>query len=111
MKKTPTTALVDDSEDSGGFDDFDRPETAYGTPGVKKKHIDFVRKGAELPASMLDHTVAAGLHLKDALPNSKILQKSEAYWHTLGPGLTTGASDDDPSGILTYSQTGAKYGL
>ncbi len=33
------------------------------------------------------------------------------YWHMLGPGLTTGASDDDPSGIATYSQTGAKYGF
>lgn len=33
------------------------------------------------------------------------------YWHTLGPGLTTGASDDDPSGIATYSQTGAIYGF
>lgn len=35
----------------------------------------------------------------------------EEYWHTLGPGLTTGASDDDPSGIATYSQTGAVYGF
>ena len=29
----------------------------------------------------------------------------------LGPGLITGASDDDPSGIATYSQVGAAYGL
>ena len=29
----------------------------------------------------------------------------------LGPGLTTGASDDDPSGIATYRQTGAQYGF
>ena len=29
----------------------------------------------------------------------------------LGPGLITGASDDDPSGIATYSQAGAKFGL
>ena len=29
----------------------------------------------------------------------------------LGPGLVTGASDDDPSGIATYSQAGAAYGL
>ncbi|MBI4272749.1 divalent metal cation transporter [Candidatus Uhrbacteria bacterium] len=28
----------------------------------------------------------------------------------LGPGLTTGASDDDPAGIATYSQAGARYG-
>jgi NRAMP (natural resistance-associated macrophage protein)-like metal ion transporter len=29
----------------------------------------------------------------------------------LGPGLITGASDDDPSGIATYSQVGAKFGF
>lgn len=29
----------------------------------------------------------------------------------LGPGLVTGAADDDPSGIATYSQTGAQFGL
>ena len=30
---------------------------------------------------------------------------------SLGPGLVTGASDDDPSGIATYSQAGAAYGF
>ena len=29
----------------------------------------------------------------------------------LGPGLITGASDDDPSGIGTYSQAGAQVGF
>jgi Mn2+/Fe2+ NRAMP family transporter len=29
----------------------------------------------------------------------------------LGPGLITGASDDDPSGIGTYSQAGAQFGF
>lgn len=33
------------------------------------------------------------------------------FWKKLGPGLVTGASDDDPSGIATYSQAGAAYGL
>ena len=28
----------------------------------------------------------------------------------MGPGLITGASDDDPSGIATYSQVGAQFG-
>jgi len=32
------------------------------------------------------------------------------YFKTLGPGLVTGASDDDPSGITTYSQAGASLG-
>ena len=29
--------------------------------------------------------------------------------HRLGPGLITGAADDDPSGIATYSQAGAQF--
>jgi len=33
------------------------------------------------------------------------------YLRAMGPGLVTGASDDDPSGIATYAQAGAKYGL
>jgi len=33
------------------------------------------------------------------------------FFRILGPGLITGASDDDPSGIATYSQAGAQYGL
>jgi NRAMP (natural resistance-associated macrophage protein)-like metal ion transporter len=38
-------------------------------------------------------------------------KRAKNYWYLLGPGLTTGASDDDPSGIATYSQTGAQYGF
>jgi NRAMP (natural resistance-associated macrophage protein)-like metal ion transporter len=37
----------------------------------------------------------------------------DAFGYTLkalGPGLVTGAADDDPSGIATYSQVGAQYG-
>ena len=33
------------------------------------------------------------------------------YLKKLGPGLVTGAADDDPSGIATYSQAGAQYGF
>lgn len=39
------------------------------------------------------------------------IKKAKAYWRTLGPGLTTGAADDDPSGVATYSQAGARYGF
>ncbi|MDB5283276.1 MAG: iron transporter [Bacteroidota bacterium] len=34
----------------------------------------------------------------------------KGFWRKLGPGLVTGAADDDPSGIATYSQTGAQFG-
>ena len=42
---------------------------------------------------------------------NKISSKISQFWKILGPGLVTGASDDDPSGIATYSQAGAAYGL
>jgi NRAMP (natural resistance-associated macrophage protein)-like metal ion transporter len=41
----------------------------------------------------------------------KTTNKLFRFWKILGPGLVTGASDDDPSGIATYSQAGAAYGL
>ena len=41
----------------------------------------------------------------------KIKSKIARFWRLLGPGLVTGASDDDPSGIATYSQAGAGWGL
>jgi NRAMP (natural resistance-associated macrophage protein)-like metal ion transporter len=37
--------------------------------------------------------------------------ESKTLLQRLGPGLITGASDDDPSGIATYSQAGAAYGF
>jgi NRAMP (natural resistance-associated macrophage protein)-like metal ion transporter len=39
----------------------------------------------------------------------KIAARSLFRW--LGPGLITGAADDDPSGIATYSQAGAQFGF
>ena len=36
--------------------------------------------------------------------------KFKKFLSLLGPGITTGAADDDPSGIATYSQTGAQFG-
>jgi len=36
--------------------------------------------------------------------------KSNRWLEQLGPGLITGAADDDPSGIATYSQAGAQFG-
>ena len=42
---------------------------------------------------------------------STLSKKFRRFWKVLGPGLITGASDDDPSGIATYSQAGAAFGL
>jgi len=40
-------------------------------------------------------------------PRGRVLRR---LWSALGPGLITGAADDDPSGIATYSQAGAQFG-
>ncbi len=40
-----------------------------------------------------------------------MLDGLKSFFKSLGPGLITGASDDDPSGIATYSQAGAQFGL
>jgi NRAMP (natural resistance-associated macrophage protein)-like metal ion transporter len=42
---------------------------------------------------------------------SKCWQTIKRILKVFGPGLITGASDDDPSGIATYSQAGASFGL
>lgn len=42
-------------------------------------------------------------------PKESLLEEGENYIKKLGPGLITGAADDDPSGIATYSQAGAQY--
>lgn len=51
------------------------------------------------------HTVSAA----DADPR-RPLRAIRRFWRTLGPGVVTGAADDDPSGITTYSIAGAQFG-
>ncbi len=43
--------------------------------------------------------------------STAVLVKIKKTLRIMGPGLVTGASDDDPSGIATYSQAGAQFGL
>jgi len=39
------------------------------------------------------------------------VRRLQRLWRALGPGVTTGAADDDPSGIATYSIIGAQSGM
>src|SRR5256885_11271510 len=71
----------------------------------------FITKTAEAPAAALGRAVLVTQIVRDASENNPVVKKTRDYWLMLGPGLTTGASDDDPSGIATYSQTGAQYGF
>jgi NRAMP (natural resistance-associated macrophage protein)-like metal ion transporter len=42
--------------------------------------------------------------------NAKLRGRVRTFFAELGPGLITGAADDDPSGISTYSVAGASFG-
>jgi NRAMP (natural resistance-associated macrophage protein)-like metal ion transporter len=73
----------------------------------------FVERAIEAPAVMLDRSVVGGQKIAHTIPltGEKPFKRAKDYWYLLGPGLTTGASDDDPSGIATYSQSGAQFGF
>ncbi len=63
------------------------------------------------PAEILEKSVELEQEIKEDIQRQKPVKEVEEYWKTLGPGLTTGAADDDPSGIATYSQMGASRGF
>ena len=63
------------------------------------------------PAKALDKTITTSSEMAGKVASHAQIKRARDYWKTLGPGLTTGAADDDPSGIATYSQTGAAYGF
>jgi NRAMP (natural resistance-associated macrophage protein)-like metal ion transporter len=72
---------------------------------------DIITRTVEAPAELLQKTLDTTEDIGRRLNNDRTVKRTKDYWQTLGPGLTTGASDDDPSGIATYSQTGAQYGF
>lgn len=65
----------------------------------------------EVPAEALENTIKLAEKEERKILSKKPFKLAEEYFNTLGPGLITGAADDDPSGIATYSQTGAAYGF
>ena len=74
-----------------------------------KKSI--LEKIFSMPAEMLEKGVEVEKEIEKDIKNEKPIKEAKKYWETLGPGLTTGAADDDPSGIATYSQMGASKGF
>ena len=74
---------------------------------------NIVKQAIEAPAEALEFGIEGGQKLAKTIPftGQGSFKKAKDYWYLLGPGLTTGASDDDPSGIATYSQAGAQYGF
>jgi len=76
---------------------------------IRKRTL--IEQIVEAPAIALEETIDESKKIFTTIGNQKAVQRADDYWHLLGPGLTTGAADDDPSGIATYSQAGAQYGF
>ncbi len=72
---------------------------------------DAISEAAEAPARALDAAIGQSKSALRRVFSKSAVRETEHYWDALGPGLTTGASDDDPSGLATYSQTGARFGF
>ena len=77
----------------------------------EKRFAHDIEKAFEAPAEVLEKGIEFVRKEEKSLISKRPFKLAEEYWDTLGPGLTTGAADDDPSGIATYSQAGAQYGL
>lgn len=74
----------------------------------KKKIVEEVFKA---PSTVLDKAVRAVERGEKKIQKKKTFRRAKEFMTALGPGLTTGAADDDPSGIATYSQVGARVGF
>ena len=64
----------------------------------------------KIDGSVLDDATTSSTISRTATFHSFLLRLKRTL-RSLGPGIVTGASDDDPSGIATYSQVGAQFGF
>src|SRR6266481_10144851 len=61
---------------------------------------------------MAKRAVSIGAHrATSSKSRSSWLSRLAGFLKALGPGIVTGAADDDPGGIATYSQIGAQFGF
>ncbi|MEI6267073.1 MAG: divalent metal cation transporter [bacterium] len=82
--------------------------------GISARKLSFLlRKHLIEPAEEERKLLISELELNKylSLPKTEKKKHQVSYLKTLGPGVITGASDDDPSGIGTYSLAGSNYGL
>ncbi len=70
-----------------------------------------LKKIVEAPSIIIEKTEEKVAETTSKLTKKSGIRTLQQFWKSLGPGLVSGAADDDPSGIATYSQTGAKYGF
>ena len=73
--------------------------------------VEKISKFAKNKRSLNKTVTKAERHAKNIAKHMIHRNKFSRFLRILGPGIVTGAADDDPSGIATYSQAGATYGF
>jgi Mn2+/Fe2+ NRAMP family transporter len=87
---------------------------ASGRARLSRRQLAFLIRTGVIDANLEDGTLyvtESELRRYRDEPREIVQKHHASYMSVLGPGLVTGASDDDPSGIGTYSQVGSAYGL
>src|SRR6516225_3633323 len=78
-------------------------------PETNRPALAFIRRRADVPLRGATVVPTEGPSMSTAAP-AIARSRRRSLLRTLGPGLVTGAADDDPSGIGTFSQVGAQFG-
>ena len=77
-----------------------------GSPRLKRKPLGNIDQSE----SFKEGTILTLMLKKQVKLKPHSMERVRRFFADLGPGLITGAADDDPSGISTYSVTGAVFG-
>ena len=108
---------------SSGVNSRQRPmQTSGAFLTIQAMAIRWKRPGGWLGFNLEDSVLKAGRAVSsqtsrkvsvkiDKMIDPMSKADKESWLAKLGPGLVTGAADDDPSGIATYSQAGAQFGF
>ncbi len=95
----------------GGIKKIQEKKSVVPARSRHKRQKSLIEMVAEAPALVLQKTLLESKKVGGSIKNGRAARKAEEFWHMMGPGLTTGAADDDCSGVATYSQAGARYGF
>ncbi len=79
--------------------------------GFEEDNSPKTETSVEINTTEVDTVNSVTVETDVKVESHSVIEDGKEYLKTLGPGVITGAADDDPSGIATYSQTGAVYGF
>lgn len=91
-------------------DEKELPQKEPKTLIKKEVASSATRRGGGKETLLQEGVLSAPTNIRPAGPSRAGREQAGDYIKKIGPGVITGAADDDPAGIATYSQAGAQYG-